>query len=239
MARFDGVFLYRLCGISETMRAKIGSMATTTAMPRHQCLIYDGSAAKHLPGLASMIVKQLAAYKRCLYLNSPAMVEDLRSALLAAGLNTVREEKRGALILSSDQSHLTDGGFDPAVMIAMLKDAVAQAKRDGFSGFWASGDMAWEFGNEKNLMKLLEYECQLEDLFLVEPDLAGVCQYHSERLPSIAIQEAIATHRAIYFSDTVSRMNPYYVSDGSAGMRRPPLPEMQVKSMVAALHAIA
>ncbi len=124
-------------------------------------------------------------------------------------------------------------------MISLLKDAVAEAKRDGFSGFWASGDMAWEFGHEKNLMKLLEYECQLEDLFLVEPDLGGVCQYHSERLPGIAIQEAIATHRAVYISDTVSRMNPYYGSEGPAATRRPPLPEMQVKSMVAALHAIA
>jgi hypothetical protein len=202
-------------------------------------MIYDGSPAKRLRGLASMIVKQMAANKRCLYLNSPAMVEGVRSELTAAGVDVAREAGRGALILTSDQSHLIDGGFDVALMIAMLKDAVAEAKRDGFDGLWASGDMAWEFGNEKNLMKLLEYECELEELFRVEPALAGVCQYHTETLPSVAIQEAIATHRAIYIRDNVSRMNPYYMPDGSAALRRPPLPEMQVKSMVAALHAIA
>jgi len=207
-------------------------------MPRHQCLIYDGSPEKQLPCLAAMIGKQLAANKRCMYLNSPALVAELRSTLLAAGMDVAREEKRGALIVRSDQSHLIDGLFDVARMIAMLKDAVADAKRDGFAGFWASGDMAWEFGHEKNLMKILEYECQLEDLFLVEPDLGGVCQYHTLTLPSVAIQEALATHRAIYINDNVSRMNPYYGADGSAAVRRPPLPEMQVKSMVAALHAI-
>ena len=214
-------------------------MGTSTVMPRHQCLIYDGSPERQLPGLASMIVKQLAANKRCLYLNSPALVAELRSALPGAGVDVTREEKRGALILSSDQSHLIDGSFDVALMIGMLKDAVAEAKREGFTGFWASGDMAWEFGHEKNLMKLLEYECQLEDLFLVEPDLGGVCQYHTMTLPSIAIQEALATHRAIYISDTVSRVNPYYETPASAAMRRPPMPQGRVNEMVEQLYAVA
>lgn len=202
-------------------------------------MIYDGSPAKRLPGLAAMIVKQMAANKRCLYLNSPAMVEGVRAELIAAGVDVPGEEKRGALILTSDQSHLIDGGFDVALMISMLKDAVADAKSDGFDGLWASGDMAWEFGSEKNLMKLLEYECELEELFRVEPALAGVCQYHSETLPTAAIQEAIATHRAIYINDAVSRMNPYFDSQARQKVRLSPIPQVRVNEMVAQLYAVA
>jgi len=49
--------------------------------------------------------------------------------------------------------------------------------------FVGTGDMSWEFGNEKNLPKLLRYERQLGELFLRQPMLCGICQYHSELLP--------------------------------------------------------
>jgi len=115
------------------------------AVPRHQCMIYEGSPAKHLRGLAATIVENLKNNKRCLYLNSPTMVAGIRSYLAAAGLDLTRELERGALVVSSDQSHLVDGQFDSDRMLALLEDAVNEALRDGFSGLWATGDMTWEF----------------------------------------------------------------------------------------------
>src|SRR5437762_12794547 len=111
------------------------------AVPRHQCMIYEGSPAKHLRGLAATIVDNLKKNKRCFYLNSPTMVAGIRSYLDATGLDVAGELQRGALVVSSDQSHLVDGQFDSDQMLAMLDNAIAEAKRDGFSGLWATGDM--------------------------------------------------------------------------------------------------
>jgi hypothetical protein len=113
-------------------------------------MIYEGSPAKHLRGLAATIVENLNKHKRCFYLNSPTMVAGIRSYLAATGLDLARELEAGALILSSDQSHLIDGQFDNGRMLAMLNNAVDEALRDGFCGLWATGGMTWEFGSEKN-----------------------------------------------------------------------------------------
>lgn len=48
-------------------------------------------------------------------------------------------------------------------MIDMLETAIQAALADGYAGLLATGDMTWEFGSEKELSKLLEYEWRLSD----------------------------------------------------------------------------
>jgi hypothetical protein len=180
--------------------------------PRHQCMIYEGSPAKHLSGIAALIQRMLRENRRCLYLNSPPMVAGLRSYLAAAGLDVAQEVAKGALVLSSEQTHLVDGHFDVDRMLGMLADAVNQAFQDGCEGLWASGDMTWEFGPEKNFDKLLEYEYGLEELFRRNPALSGICQYHQDTLPTAALSQALHVHPMIYIGETLSRLNPYYTS---------------------------
>ncbi len=71
-------------------------------------MIYEGSPAKHLPGLSQLIKEKLRANHRCLYLNSPPMVAGIRSYLAAAGIDVAEEVKNGSLVLSSDSGHLVD-----------------------------------------------------------------------------------------------------------------------------------
>jgi hypothetical protein len=101
---------------------------------RHRCMIYEGSPAKHLPGLARLIRDKLRANNRCLYLNSLPMVAGIRSYLSAAGVDVAQEVNRGSLVLSSDQDHLLDGIFDPARMLDVLADAVSEALAQGYAG---------------------------------------------------------------------------------------------------------
>src|SRR5579871_2515463 len=104
--------------------------------PRHQCVIYEGSPAKYLPRLATIILKRLSENKRCIYLNSPAMVAGIRSCLAAEGSDVSRELQNRRLLLSSDQSHLSHGRFDVSGMLAMLEDAATEALRDGYDGLF-------------------------------------------------------------------------------------------------------
>lgn len=183
-----------------------------TPLLRHQCLIYSGAPSAHLPEIGAAIVGKLNAGYRCLYLNSPPMVSGLRSHLAAAGVDLEERIAARALVLSSEQTIQADGRFDIEAMISSLKGLAVQSEADGFTGLWASGDMTWEFGNEKNLEELLRYECRLEKLFQEVPTLCGVCQYHVDTLPSGSVQEALYAHPGVFINEALSRVNPHYLS---------------------------
>ena len=178
---------------------------------RHQCVIYEGTPSKHLGGLAALIKKMLDAKRRCLYLNSPAMVEGIRTYLKAVGVGVGAEIERGALILASGQDHVVHGRFDPDRMLEQLEEAVEGALRAGFDGLWATGDMTWEFGGERNFSKLLEYEYKLEKLFERQPALGGLCQYHTATLPRESVRDGLLSHETVYVNETIARINPHYM----------------------------
>ena len=198
---------------------------------RHQCMIYTGSPAAHLSGLAALIAAKLGSNVRCLYLNSPPMIAGIRSYLAATGMDVAREVDRGALVLSSSDGHLIDGRFDVERMLALLSDSVCQASNDGYDGLWASGDMTWEFGLERNFDKLHDYERGLETLFERHPSLHGICQYHVDTLPPEAVEVALHTHRSAYLNETLCRINSCYVSPNSK--MRPQIPAALMSSMLA------
>ena len=178
---------------------------------RHQCLIYEGSPAGHLPALAATIRQKLTENYRCLYLNSPPMVTGLRSYLFAKGVNVPEEVLKGSLILSSGDGHLLNGSFDIDRMLDSLNNAVTQALVEGYQGLWATGDMGWEFGPKKDFSKLLEYEWGLEELFERQQALSGICQYHTDILPREMVRQGLLSHRGIFINDTLSRLNPHYL----------------------------
>lgn len=195
--------------------------------PRHQCLIYAGAPSQYLEDLAAVIIGKLKAKNRCLYLNAPPMVAGIRSYLAAAGLDVGGAVARGALVLSSEQTHLAGGRFVPERLLQLLEEGVKRALCDGYSGLWATGDMAWEFGSNREFSKLLEYEWGLEDLFKKYSALSGVCQYHIDTLPEQAVRDGWYAHRGVYLNHTLSRLNPSYT-----GQRcRPQGPELSLEAL--------
>lgn len=181
---------------------------------RHQCLIYEGSPSEQLPVLAFMIKRKLNEGYRCLYMNSRPVVAGMQSYLAAIGIDVAHDIAKGRLVLSSEPAASADGDFDIDVMLQKLEDAVDLALNDGFKGLWASGDMSWELGPEKNFAKLMEYERRLEELFHQRRALFGICQYHRDTLPRHVMRQALLSHRAIFINETLSRVNPHYIPSG-------------------------
>jgi signal transduction histidine kinase len=70
--------------------------------------------------------------------------------------------------------------------------------------------MRWELGTDENFEKLLEYEALLEDVFKERP-LKGICQYHRKTVPSMAIQDALQSHRSAYIGSVLNRDNLFYI----------------------------
>jgi hypothetical protein len=178
--------------------------------PRHQCMIYDGSPSKSLPGLAAIIYRKLKEGYRCLYLNSPTMVTGMSSTLASINIDVKSEIEKGSLILSAEPVS-PNGVFDRMDMLQKLEDTLDQALKDGYKGLWASGDMTWEFGPAKDFSKLLEYELGLEEIFHRRKELCGICQYHKDSLPEDAMRQSLLVHPGVVISNTLSRINPHYL----------------------------
>ncbi len=181
------------------------------SLSRHRCLIYEGAPSRQLPALAAAAQEKLQQNHRCLYLNSPPMVAGMRSALAAIGVDVAAETARGSLVLTSAQ-HMPDGyQFSVDALIRTLGAALEAALRDGYSGLWATGDMAWEFGPANDFSKLLEYEWHLEEFMLAHPEMSGVCQYRADILPRAAMRHGLLTHSSIFINQTLSLLNPQYL----------------------------
>jgi hypothetical protein len=179
---------------------------------RHRCLIYEGSPSRQLPALASAARQKLQENHRCLYLNSPSMVVAMQNALEAASVDVAHETARASLVLSSAQHHLSPAGrFDVDRMISSLRIAVDRALHDGYCGLWASGDMIWEFGPDKDFSQLQEYEWRLEEFFHECPEIIGVCQYRADMLPRAIMRHGLQSHRSIFVSEKLSMKNPRYL----------------------------
>ena len=98
--------------------------------------------------------------------------------------------------------------------------------------------MTWEFGNERNFVKLLDYERGLEELFERQPSLDGVCQYHTDTLPIGIVEQGLHIHKGIFVNETLSRINPYFLSHETlAG--RPRGSEAVLKQMIESVHRSA
>ena len=193
---------------------------------RHQCFIYEGSPLKHLPKLAAELKRMLKANYRCLYLNNPTMMSEMRSHLISAGVDVLEETASGRLILSSVQGRPADGAFDGEEMLKQLEETVHRSLQEGYAGLWATGDMSWEIGEENDPLKLLKYEWGLEELFRRQPALCGICQYHVDTLPSDMSRQALLSHKSVFLSETLSRLNPFYIPPASFAGDVPPLPEL-------------
>lgn len=196
-------------------------------MLRHQCLIYDGSPARMLPAIAAIMKQKLSENLRCLYLNSPTMVAALRPYLSAAGVDVTHETAKNSLILTSDQNHLKNGHFDVDLMLGTLEEAMNQALTDGYQGLWATGDMSWEMGRDRDLEKLAEYEWRLEKFFQKHSALSGICQYHAESLPREALCHGLLAHPALFINETLARINPRYIPTEALIRLAAPTPGLQ------------
>jgi signal transduction histidine kinase len=177
---------------------------------RHKCLIYDGEPSEQLPVIVPLLMEGLHDNWRCLYLGSPDALKMIDSALASKGVDTPRQTERGALVLSSDRSHLAGGAFDPEAMVEGLCAAIDDAVKDGYGGLCATGDMRWELGADENFDRLVEYEARLEQVFRDRP-LRGICQYSRAMVPPNAVRDALLTHGAAIVGDALNRDNLFYV----------------------------
>src|SRR5262249_50725466 len=114
----------------------------------------------------------------------------------------------------------------------MLAKTVDHALRDGYKHLCITGDMAWEFGDAKNLAKLLEYEFALDLFIRQRPCLHGICQYHQDSLPPGVVLQGVYCHESLYFNERLSCINPYFVPSQPVAEQLSRLAQADVRGML-------
>jgi hypothetical protein len=177
---------------------------------RHLCLIYEGTPAVHLGVICPFLLKGLRSQGRAAFVGSPSMVTSVRYCLANAGVDIEAAIRHGALVFISDRDHLQDGRFDPDEYLSRIEELYDQTMAEGFSGLWGVGDVTWEFGAERNLPLLLEYETALDKRLERLPELRVICQYRRNSLPLHYVGHALLSHRMILLDDPRPRRNPFF-----------------------------
>ena len=186
----------------------------------HVCLIYD-SAAEQVAALVPFVRMSLAAGERCLYVGSVTASRRLLRALMAAGVDTDREQERGALVLlSRREDWLPSGRFEPGAMMDLLRQAEQQALDDGFSGLRATWDMTWILEDNPGADRLVEYEAQLNG-FLAGSRTSALCRYARSASPATLIESALHTHPLAVLGTQICPNSYYEPPDMVLGDRAP------------------
>lgn len=141
-------------------------MRTVGSIGRHDhaCLIYE-SEPQHHEALASYFQAGLDVGEPCAYVADELTGDEVLATLSRLGiLREVAEGEPGLTVLSSRDSYLRDGVFDPDLMIEFVRASVHAATGAGFPALRGAGEMSWTLAGNPGSERIFEYESKLNVL---------------------------------------------------------------------------
>lgn len=206
--------------------------ALSTIQPgEHLGLLYT-SREEQMAAVIPILQTGLERGERCIYVANAAAAAELYGALgkerrtLEAAASA-----RQLLVLTEEVTFLVGGYFDADHVLQFCRDALAQARADGFSGVRFFAEMAWALACNLEPARIVEYEGRLNAL-IEELQTIVVCQYDRRLFPAEAILTVLRTHPYIIYGKVVGH-NPYYVP---AAELSAPRAELEVERLLSNLR---
>lgn len=161
--------------------------------------------------------------ERSVFVGTPADVDRMREALVAAGVEVERETGRGRLSFVSDRDYLDGGHWRTEKMLAFLQAAYDRALGEGYTALRAAGDISWQVGPDRDFRDVVYYETLL-DVFFVGKRMVGMCQYPKAHCPAEVLSGILACHKIAAIDQEVCQ-NVHYLPAGLLLERDPVLRE--------------
>jgi hypothetical protein len=113
------------------------------------------------------------------------------------------------LLLSFEDSYLKDGCFSADRVLAMIEEAMANAKRDGFPALRGFGEMHWALSGLPGTEQLIEFEARVNYL---APQLEAplICVYDVAKFSGRVVMDILSTHPKVIMGGQIFE-NPYYM----------------------------
>jgi hypothetical protein len=144
------------------------------------------------------------------YFTDKTTSETVHSWLLELGVELSEAEKDGTFAMAkAENAYCPDGYFDPKKMIDGSIQRYDRAKKAGYKGSRACGEMSWALHNIPGSDRLMEYEVLLNTVTDSFPH-TGMCQYDARLFDGATLFKVLQVHPYIIAQGQIVR-NPYYI----------------------------
>jgi PAS domain S-box-containing protein len=189
-----------------TFKEKLGSFGPGD----HLCFLYESDNERR-EILTTYIRQGLERNDKVLCIMDAGNAEKIYGTLRDDGLDPDPYIASGRLaVLSSDQTYLRDGIFDPDAMIDLLEYETQKTVAQGFNALRVTGEMAWALRRKSGSDRLIEYEAKLNRFFPGSRCMA-LCQYDAGQFDAKSLLRVLMTHPVAVIGTTVYD-NGYYVA---------------------------
>lgn len=159
----------------------------------HLCCLFE-SDAEHRALLSPFMRQGLERYEKLVYIVDYHTAAQVLAYLSEEGVDVSQFLKSGQLsILSSDESYVQAGVFEPERMIALLQTETERAVAEGYRALRVTGEMSWALRGIPGSERLIEYEAKLNTFFPGSRCLA-VCQYDQRKFSPSLLLDVLTTH---------------------------------------------
>lgn len=175
----------------------------------HLCCLYETDEERQ--AVAIPFIRQgLEQGQKVLYIIEAQTSQRIVQELRQAGVNSADAINQGQLeILSRQDSYVREGGFDPDMMVALLRAETSRAVAKGYTALRVIGEMTWIFQNSPGSGGIIAYEVKLNEFFLQSQCLA-IFQYDQRRFEAQSLLEVLRTHPITVIGTEVYD-NVYYI----------------------------
>ncbi len=190
----------------------------------HLCCIYQ-TEEEHRKVFTPFLRQGLDQGEKVLYIVDVRTADKILNYLRDAGVEVKPYKDWGQLeILTSQDSYMKGGVFDPDAMIALLKKETKKALSEGYHALRVTGEMTWALRNLPGTERLIEYENKLND-FLPKSKCMAVCQYDRRRFQPEILLDVLRTHPMAVIGPKVYS-NFYYISPEKLLKQKPEVAEI-------------
>ena len=175
----------------------------------HLCLIYDDEQQRRkiVTEFLSAGLKQGELVR---YFTDTTSPQEIRTWLLETGVTLPQAEEDGDFaIIKAECAYCPRGRFVPREMIDQMVSRYAMAKKAGYRGLRACGEMNWALRNIPGADRLLEYEVRINTLTETFPHM-GMCQYDARLFDGATLFKVLQVHPFMIVQGQIVR-NPFYI----------------------------
>lgn len=190
------------------MNANIPMGFTQEVLPEchHLCLIYDDDEQRR-----KIVSEYLAAGIKhgeiVRYFADTTASDDIHAWL--AELGVAPKDDDSFKIIKAENSYCPSGSFVPQQVLDNMVSRYAMAKKAGYSGSRACGEMNWALRGIPGSDRLLEYETGINMIHEDFPFI-GMCQYDARLFDGATLFKVLQVHPYMVAQGQVVR-NPFYI----------------------------
>jgi hypothetical protein len=161
----------------------------------HVCWTFDSDQTR-LDATATIVLAGARDGHRIFHVTTTLTPAEVVAGLRARGVDAAALTRTGQLsVHTAEESYLPAGRFDVDATISGWTRTCEEARRAGYTGVRAIGDMAWAAGDAIDFGDLVRYEATVNGLH-ADGFAVGVCMYDTARFTRAQLAAVKAAHPA-------------------------------------------